>query len=243
MVKLVEAPSDSGSSGEVESELPRSGRGEYAQAWNKNTRQFRREAKMSALSAGRNPWSVSLRELLAAVALTGIACVSLQFANDWFWIGLSSAAMLLFMAATVVAFVGRGAVQAFAIGFVLCTTLYCGALLASGRDREMDPHSGSLPTSKLLRPAYEAVVKVDYYMPFGDPTKRFATHAEAVAYQSANGATAVLGFGGGNGIVGLETPMRQDFMAVGHVWWAVLIGYVGGRFARVIYLRRVQESR
>ncbi len=198
---------------------------------------------MSAPSASRNPWSLSLRGLLLAVALAGLACVSLKFANDWFWIGLSGAAMLLFMAAAVVAFVGRGAGQAFAIGFVLCMGIYCGALFASGPD----PYAGALPTTKLLRPAFEAIVTFEYVvvgsMGIYDPTRRFATQAEAVAYQSANrGTTVSMGFSGGGGVSGMETPTRESFMAVAHVWWAVLFGYLGGRLARLVYLRRVAES-
>ncbi len=243
MVKPAEARSRSGRNygnvarGDNQNELPRVGRGGYAQAWNNRSRQSDREAKMSAPSAGRNPWSLSLRGLLLAVALAGLVCVSLKFANDWFWIGLSGAAMLLFMAAAVVSFVGRGAGQAFAIGFILCAGIYCGVLLVSGREPEFSPYSGAMPTTLVMRAPFEAVVKVEY-MPSGTMQK-FATQAEAEAYQASSGAP---GINGGGSMGFWQTPTEERFMAVAHVWWAVLIGYVGGRFARLVYVRRAQES-
>ena len=53
-------------------------------------------------------FALSLRELLALVAIAGLGCLTLKFASDWFWIGLASAAMLLGMALLIVAVIDRG---------------------------------------------------------------------------------------------------------------------------------------
>jgi peptidoglycan hydrolase-like protein with peptidoglycan-binding domain len=40
-----------------------------------------------------------------------------------------------------------------------------------------------------------------------------------------------------------EIPQRAIFMPIGHCWWAILLGYVGGVFARMIYLRRTGDDK
>lgn len=186
-----------------------------------------------------SPWSLSLRELLLLVAIAAFAIVSLKFANDWFWIGLSTAAMLLFMAALIVAFIDRGSRQAFAIGFVLCGGMYAGAVVAatSKDSREFDPYAGSLPTTKLMRPVFEAAVKMEY-MVMGS-TQTYASQPEAFRASRSN---QKLRNAIGNGILGLESPKRENFLGVAHVWWGLLLGYCGGRFAKFVYLRREQRA-
>ena len=195
--------------------------------------------------AALSPWSVSLRELLILVALVGLACVSLKFANDWFWIGLSTAAMLLFMAAIVVAFIDRGSRQAFAIGFVLCAGMYAAAVaLATAKNgREFDPYAGSLPTTKLMRWPFEKMVLIEYLLMDAnmqyDQSKRFPTSQEALAYRAKLGLPAgTMGAAFGGGVGASEFPLREDFLGVAHVWWGLLLGYCGGRFAKLIYMRR-----
>jgi hypothetical protein len=197
-----------------------------------------------------SPWSVSLRELLILVALAGLACVSLKFANDWFWIGLSTAAMLLFMAALIAAFIDRGSRQAFAIGFVLCAGMYAAAVaLASAENgREFDPYSGALPTTKLMRWPFEKLVFVEFYAAnmYGQPVdaKRFRSHDEATAYRATLAVPNTPGGAGGvgfSGVSGTETPRREDFLGVAHIWWGLLLGYCGGRFAKLVYVRREQR--
>lgn len=51
--------------------------------------------------------------------------------------------------------------------------------------------------------------------------------------------------GGGFALVGggsfREIPPREIFMPIGHCWWGLLLGYVGGFLATFIYWRRVRE--
>ncbi|MEX2316891.1 MAG: hypothetical protein WD669_07055 [Pirellulales bacterium] len=37
-------------------------------------------------------------------------------------------------------------------------------------------------------------------------------------------------------------PPPGPFMALGHLWWALLFGYVGGRLARFVYLWRTKAE-
>jgi hypothetical protein len=47
----------------------------------------------------------------------------------------------------------------------------------------------------------------------------------------------------------LQSSLRQllivmaDFASVGHFWWALFLGCLGGHFARFVYLRRVKEQK
>jgi hypothetical protein len=37
-------------------------------------------------------------------------------------------------------------------------------------------------------------------------------------------------------------PSPGPFMALGHIWSALLLGYIGGRFAQFVYRRRTSEQ-
>lgn len=200
---------------------------------------------MSTPLAVRGLFSLSLRELLALVAFAGLACVSLKFANDWYWVGLSSVAMMSFMAAVVVACVGRGEGQAFAIGFLICLTLYGGFLLFAGRERELNIYAGTMPTTRLMRTVYDAIATKEYLV-IGNI---FATEAEAAAYLAKFQAS--LGDGPADPDArafalsfasrGVETSTKPDILnytSIAHLWWAMLLSYLGGRFARWVYARR-----
>jgi hypothetical protein len=194
-------------------------------------------------------WSLSLRELLALVAVIGLACVSLKFAGEWSWMALSGAVMLLTTALLIVAVIDRGARQAFAIGFMLTAgvyaVMYFTSAIANGAGRELDPYDGSLPTTKILRPLFENVSTVQYTVQTSGGNRAFATHAEAETFLKSYGGPAFYtggGLGGGGGfnpgISFLETPARADFFSIAHLWWMLLFGYLGGRFGLFIFHRR-----
>ncbi|MEX0586773.1 MAG: hypothetical protein WD176_09020, partial [Pirellulales bacterium] len=52
--------------------------------------------------------------------------------------------------------------------------------------------------------------------------------------------------GGGGGLtssVGYsEFPPREKFMPIGHCWWSLLLGYLGGLFAVYVHQRRMREQ-
>jgi len=187
---------------------------------------------------------ISLRELLICVALVALAIVSLKYANDLLLALVSVAAMIALFAGLIVAVVDRGPRQVFAIGFALVMISY-GAFVLNGqrapsgggsRNLEFDPYSGQLPTTRLLRFFYQAIVRVSFYdqqtgkhLPNYDPEK------------AQQDAASGIGSGGGINMSIREDPPREIFMPIGHCWWALVLGYAGGWFARYVYARRTKE--
>jgi hypothetical protein len=163
---------------------------------------------------------ISLRELLAGLAFVAVACAALKYAGERWWTVLSAVALVGFLAAAVVAVIERWPSQARAMGFVLCVAVYA-LLVWSGPDyagnqhnSELDPYSGRLPTTKVMRPLFEALVTRQQIM--------------------------MSGFGGA--MMTQESPDRGQFMAIGHLLWAIVLGYFGSRFAGWLYARRVRSE-
>lgn len=96
-------------------------------------------------------------------------------------------------------------------------------LLAIGKS-ELDPYEGKLPTTKIIQPAFELMVKPEYVNTMtGEPVPD-------------HDPTAILGSGVfGHSLVGMrETPDRTTFMALAHVLLAMIcgsVGSVGAKFA------------
>ena len=40
----------------------------------------------------------------------------------------------------------------------------------------------------------------------------------------------------------VESPPQGDYPRIGHMWWAMLLGFAGGQFARFVYWRRTRET-
>src|SRR5262245_5319786 len=114
-------------------------------------------------------FQLSLRTLLILVALVALAIVSLQNATlEWRTVIIGIAAVL-FSGAVILAFVGHGRRRAFAIGFVAIMFLYAltvvGAMATNGglqSKAELNPDTGRLPTTWLLRPIFHALSKIDW---------------------------------------------------------------------------------
>jgi hypothetical protein len=195
---------------------------------------------MPAPAVRHRLWSISLREMLIGVAVLGFVFVTLKYADTWLWTVLASGAMLLFLAALVTAIVDRGASQATAQGVVIGAFYYCVLFVAieyvGGENfSELDPYEGRLPVTKWMRPVFETIVTYEYNA-IGYP-QRFATQAEAEAFLLSQGGTpnAMSGF---TSIGTFEMPARFEFMLTAHLWWGILLAYLGGKFARFVYLRR-----
>jgi predicted PurR-regulated permease PerM len=174
---------------------------------------------------------VSLRELLLLIAMVALAVASMKYASPAWRTCVYMIAMAIFMWAAVIAVIDRGPRQAFAIGMVILMVIY-GVLVVNGAvgrsqggNREMNPASGRLPTTKLVEflfPITESVQwfeqRTDRVLPNFDPAK---PPPGFVAYRRT-----------------ISSPEPANLMAIAHCWWALLLGYFGGRFARVVYLRR-----
>jgi hypothetical protein len=168
--------------------------------------------------------------------------VSLAYASLWWRLGVVSLVLVLFTLTAIEAFVDRGARQAFAIGMLVTLSVYA-SLIAYGR-RDTDRGSegdfslyGQLPTSRLLRLVHQGIATHRYVnartgeeLPDFDPeTDRAAQGGRR--YSSPGGIVAQR----------VDTPPPDEFMKIGHSWWALVFGYIGGRFGRFVYLRRMKE--
>lgn len=174
---------------------------------------------------------------MAFVALVALAIVSLRFASSVWQTIISSMTFVIFWAAAIAAIVDRGPRQLFAIGLVTSMGAYGALLFAFPRQgaanwryhTEFNPDTGSLPTTQLLALIYRAVVDISWYdMTTGKTIAGYDPARQSAAPSAAN-------------ITLTEWPSRYTFMAIGHCWWAILLGIVGGWFAQWLHRRRSRE--
>ena len=207
---------------------------------------------MNAESANVSWWRFSLRELLLLIGFVALACVSLKYAGFVWVLTLSAAASLLFMGAAVVAVVDRGRRQAAAIGLALCLAIYGIVFWSSPREsngrqsRELDPYDAQLPTSKALYPLFTVMVHGTYRDSAGNEIKDYDPN-QAATMGMGSGMFGGGGMGGGMGGMGggayyHEVPERSQFMGVGHLLWALLLGCLGSRLAVWSYDRRAKAE-
>jgi hypothetical protein len=163
---------------------------------------------------------ISLRSALVSVAVVALAIVSLRYASArWEAIILSFTA-IVFFAMVIVALVGRGARQAFAIGMAVVMAGYLAVKLLEPRPTSR--HVG-LPTTYLLVRLQSLSGDIRY---FDNP-------AAGVAARTGLGVPTVYAS---------TVPLLENFLRVGHCWWALLLGYVGGVFGRQVYSQRIKVS-
>ena len=206
---------------------------------------------------------VSLREMFVLVAAVALAIVSLIFASPQWQAIIGFVALLSAMIALVESFVDLGSRRAFAIGFAVAMIVYAFVVMKAhdlmpvdqfggNRNVEFDAYQyeGGLPTSISLRYIYAGISR----------TKHFDAKTGQRIPESESGNLFVVGqstFGGGGfgSAVPVNVPPGQraayvevnppaaNFMVLGHFWWALLFGYIGGHFARFVYLRRDREAK
>ncbi|HEY3392897.1 MAG TPA: hypothetical protein VGK58_09335 [Lacipirellulaceae bacterium] len=174
---------------------------------------------------------LSLRELLLLIAMVAIAIASLKYASPAWRTFVYTITMAIFMWAAVVAVIDRGPRQAFAIGLFLLMAIYGVIVVNSPRqgegnlNLEMDLQYGRLPTSRAVKhlfPPTETIEWLDY------------RNAQVLPnYDPANPPPGIQAFSQTR-----RTPDPETLMGIAHCWCALLFGYIGGRFARVVYLRR-----
>jgi hypothetical protein len=181
---------------------------------------------------------LALQGIFILLALIAMAIGSLKYATDAWLAIVMAVALIAFLVAVVEAAVDRGSRQAFALGFVLCTVIYTYLVAAAplGFDvqkwqrlsPEMNLHEGRLPTTVVLRQLHARVHQLRWIDPMTgqeivgiDPHRNFAQSGSAVRK---------------------DLPRADIFGPIGHCWWALLLGYLGGWVARFVYLRRVAEA-
>jgi hypothetical protein len=157
---------------------------------------------------------ISLRQLLILVAAIALAIVSLRYATPWWQAVVGLLLMVLFFAAVIAAIFERGPRQAFAIGFVVVVFGYA-IMLANGR-KSFSPNGNTL--------TYEELHGAGYL-----PTTVVLGELYDVFYREGGNRYASPKAG---------SPSQSNFARIGHCWWALLLGYLGGSFARRLDERR-----
>lgn len=192
----------------------------------------------------------SLREFFALTACLALGMLAMMFAWSWVSGALVLGTVILTTAMLIRGLLLRGNKQAFAIGFVTAAVVYAGLLhLHPGRDtdREFNPWSGKLLTSRLMQdPVQWVTAQHNYFIdPSGNKTKK---QPKGTVVQGGGGGLGGGGLGGGVfGGGGMPTVTyvsainQDDVMVVAHSMWTLLFAYVGGKFAIWVYTKR-EES-
>jgi len=173
-------------------------------------------------------WRLSLRELLMLVALVALAIVSLKYASLTWQGFVLSLTLLAFVAAAIAAFVDRGSRQAFALGMVVTMTIYAALLPTATLGSQ-------LPTSYVLSMIRSGMLTRTYVdRQTGQPLPDY----------DPNNMTTPLGVNPRAFVRPrqITMPPSSQFKIIGHSWWSLLLGYVGGRFAQFLYVRRTGET-
>jgi hypothetical protein len=172
---------------------------------------------------------LSLRELLLLIGIVAAAIASMKYASPAWRTCVYTVAMAIFMWAAVVAVIERGPRQAFAIGMALLMVIYGVLFISAPRRREgnleLDIEYGRLPTSRAVKHLFPPSETIEW--------TDARTLKELPNYDPANPPPGIQAFSQTR-----RTPDPPTLMAIAHCWWALLLGYIGGRFARVVYLRR-----
>jgi hypothetical protein len=184
------------------------------------------------------PIRLSLRSLFFVMAICALAVASVRHASDGWQTTIVSVVLVTFCVAAILAIADRGPRRAAAIGCAICMLAYGLAILLSAplgssiaENREFNPSTGRLPTSRLLRSLYERVEEIGWVdVRTGKPAAY-----EQSASASLNAGDSIITTTG-------EIPDRETFMVIGHAWWALLLGLLGGWLAWHIYLRRLQNQ-
>ena len=198
---------------------------------------------------------ISLRELFAIMACCALALTSLKYASDTWLAAVLGVAILALFVAIIFASADRGPRQAFSLAFVLIVIAYGWIVLNMsthlpnqlfGGNSEFELWGGQLPTTRLLRHAYESAVHERWI--------NSSTGLEIPNFDQANPSLPIgnLSGGGGGGMGASPTgpfaihdvsPNPEQFARIGHLWWALLFGYVSGRFGQSIYVRRMKSDK
>jgi hypothetical protein len=189
----------------------------------------------------------SLREMFLLVAAIALAILSLLGASI-FWQGaVGLIVMLASGAAIITGIMERGSRQAFAIGFGVAMFGYAlivwnGERYADGprknKNMELVGLDGQLPTSLLLHYLH---LKIDRSGYIDANTGKDISEAELAKtpldYSTGTGLVA------GRPVQYVQRPRQEVFSPIGHYWWGLLFGYIGGRFAENLYTRRKNLQR
>lgn len=197
----------------------------------------------------------SLRQLLVFIVLLAVAWAALKFASPLLAGMVTTVALLVCGVMAVYAFVDRGRRQAFAIGFTVVAVGFTYAVHTYDDENNLR----ALPTTQLLqwlhgqmaaewmvdpstgervrrRHPPEPEAASIYYGGSSPPLPDFMSDSSTTSpYTRPFGARQ------GN-VVARYFPGIQEFVAVGNSLWALLLAYLGGKFAVWVYARRIERE-
>jgi hypothetical protein len=166
---------------------------------------------------------ISLRELLVVVTFVAIGCAAMTYASDGWWQAIAAFAFCLIVVTAIMSCLDRGTRRAFAIGFLIASMIYLGGLQmrqrTDGTNNELKSRgSGTVFVSTSLLRAWHSAITVE--------------SKEVMTSEGRGGATV-------RGTRIHTSPAPTTFMRIGHTLVMLLLGYVGGHFARFVYSRRM----
>lgn len=178
---------------------------------------------------------VSLISLLGAAAFVGFAALLLSRPHHA-WQGLAENTLIVLAALMMVAvFAGRGRTRAFGLGFLILAGLYLPMCYPTGSGlRE------SFFTHHALRFAREHCVGTQpTSIAFNSPQGRMVQVPELRTTRVAHETTMDASSGDGGSVESpasaatllTERDSDEQYFCVGHLLWAMLLGFVGGVFA------------
>ncbi|MCO6045167.1 hypothetical protein NG895_14745 [Aeoliella sp. ICT_H6.2] len=198
---------------------------------------------------------ISLRELLGIIAFVAVAFASLLNASEGWAIAVFGLTIALTIVLAIVAVAERGSRQTAAAGALIAMLAYAvlwtqqpETTLEDSWDQVMgvDPvltDKGFLLTSRALYAAWHRV----------NGTYMVEWETGRVVEQTAPNYPPAYGQGNvpqdqvppnwsGGGLIYKGLPVPEHFLAVGHCLWAILLGYLGGKFAVWIFARRIARE-
>src|SRR5882724_5787027 len=154
------------------------------------------------------PIRLSLRSLFFVMAICALAVVSVRHASDGWQTTIVSVALVTFCLSAILALADRGPRRALAGGCAACMLAYALAILFSAplgssiaQNREFNPSTGRLPTSRLWRLLYERGEEIGWV----DVRTGKPADAEPSVSASPNAGDSITTTTG-------EIPDRESFM-------------------------------
>jgi hypothetical protein len=190
----------------------------------------------------------SLRTLLVATAVVPVAILAIFKATALYVSAVLTLAVIAWIAVAIMAWIDTGSRQAWARGVILAATAY--GLLVVWMGTEFELVGSKLATSGVLYYAHVWAVPTgsepieSVPLTFTSPDGSQITFGNSIninspiSVNSANGLSATFQ---SLSVWTNTSPTRRDFATIGHVYWGMLLGLVGGWFAAWIERRKREE--
>jgi len=193
---------------------------------------------------------VSTREMLVLVAAIAVAIVSMWYASSLWQAVVGLIVLAVTIMAVISAIFDLGPRQVFAIGMVVVMLGYSllilnGKKYPTGAPQMPGPSANGefdsraqVPTSQLLHWLRNKLDRSGYV---DSVTGKTLAADDPEIPTIAPGSNGELQTSSGRQVYAVQLPPMEDFMFTGDFWWALLFGYLGGRYAQFVYTRRIKE--